>query len=179
MTNARLKNAFHYVISVTNAAHMEFGATQLIKTILFADVISLMRRKKAISGATFVKDKYGPVPDGYIRAIKELKAEKRIRRIPPAQKGDSTRFISLTGPDLSLFTQEETDILAGVAKEIAQNYTAAMISDLTHNDIWQMSDKGEKIPLAAYFPSRVIPSTPAQIQATRKELEAKGYEFVA
>ena len=173
----RLKNALHYVISVTNAENMEFGATQLIKTILFADVISFMRRKKPITGATFVKDKYGPVPVGHTTAIKELQAEKRIRRIPPAQKGGSTRYLNLAGPDLSPFTQEELDILAGVAKDIARNYTAAMISDLTHNDIWQMSDRGEKIPLAAYFPRHVFKSSPDELKECRRELESLGYEF--
>ena len=131
----RLKNAIHYVIHAANSEKLELGATQLLKIILFSDVISFIRRRRAITGATFVKGKYGPVPDGHDAAIKALQKQKRIKRSQPAQKGESTRYISLVGPDLSSFTPDDLETLRKVTREVCENYTAAMISDLTHNDI--------------------------------------------
>ena len=175
MSNARLKSTIHFVCFI--GQRYSLGATQLTKSVVLSDVVSFCNRRKIISGAKIVKAPYGPIPHGYQDALDELEREGSIRVLPPARGYKSTQYEVLTPPGLDGFDAEDTAILEEIVRVVCGKYTAGALSDLTHNEAWEVSDNGEEIPLAAYFPSCVIPSTPEQIQATRKELEAMGYEF--
>ena len=118
--------------------------------------------------------------NGYKDALDALDREGSIRIIQPGRGAyESTRYEVLVPPALDGFDAEDLEILEEIVRAVCGKYTASALSDLTHNEAWEVSDNGEEIPLAAYFPSCVIPSTPEQIQATRKELETIGYEFIS
>jgi len=176
MINARLKSTIHFVCFI--GQRYGLGAIQLTKSIVLADVVSFCIRRKTISGVPLVKAPHGPVPDGYQAVLRELEKDGAIRVIQPNKAYESIQFEVLTPPPLDGFDAEDTEILEEIVRVVCGKYTAGALSDLTHNEVWKVSAPGEEIPLAAYFPSKRIESTPEQIKQLRDALTERGYEFV-
>jgi Protein of unknown function (DUF4065) len=103
----KLKALTHYVI--WRAGHREgFGAAKLNKVLWFADARSYMMYRHPITGATYVREKHGPVPREIMSIRSELASEGRIAVTTELYySGEITRFKALETPDVSIFSEEE------------------------------------------------------------------------
>ncbi|MFD2578875.1 hypothetical protein ACFSTD_10325 [Novosphingobium colocasiae] len=73
----------------------------------------------------------------------------------PIQHGKTYReFISRTNPDTHGLSEADRDLLKGYAEVICERFTAAAISDASHDQVWEAADEGEEIPLYAIFASQ-------------------------
>jgi hypothetical protein len=75
---------------------------------------------------------------------------------------------------LTCFDTEDLDILAGVSHEFCTNYTASLVSALSHNNFWQMVELGERIPIGAYLPGESIRLSQEKLDILAKELIVEG-----
>lgn len=132
------------------------GSTKLNKILWYSDVISLKLRGETITGETYVKRQYGPIPKHILEVIKRLQKQGdiivRLSEYHGYQKQD---FIAMTKPDFSMFSPEEISIVDDVLREVCYNHTATSISLATHDDIWKLADIGEEIPLETVFASEL------------------------
>jgi hypothetical protein len=169
-TREKLKNALHYVCQ--EAQGLPLGKVRLNKIILLADVVSFVNRRRLVIGATFVKGPYGPVPDHYEQLLEELRHEGKISVTPPAQQYGTTALTSLAPPDISGFDADDLAILREVTHVACTKFTAAYLSQVTHTRVWEVTEMGEAIPLAAYFPQNDVCPPDEALRRMATETEA-------
>jgi hypothetical protein len=148
-------------ISVMSEKDGRFGSTKLNKLIWTADFKAFCQTGRTITGATYQKEKYGPVPKAMPIVLERLKTEGRLSLKP-------TRFGFWTGarpvaeagarPDLTAFSQQE---LATVDKVIAESFgkTGTDMSTESHKLLaYKVAKIGETIPFPAWLISARKPT---------------------
>lgn len=175
MADSKLKRVLWYLCHLDERLHM--GSVRMLKTILFAEVISQLHYNHAIVGNIFIKASYGPVPRGYKEALQELQAEGKINIVTGALKYSETQYAAIIVPDDIYFglSPFEVDILEATGERICDRYTATMISAHTHNEFWDAFAPGESVPIDIYFPyENNVKITPGQAEfvqnAIKKEI---------
>jgi hypothetical protein len=151
----RLKNLFHYVIWKAGG-QPNFGATKLYKTAWFADARRYRLTGRSITGARYIKQKYGPIPKDAMYVRKLLVEEGLVRETKiPNNKGETWKFTAMAAPLSGQFADDEKQSIDFWIKEIDEKHTAESISELSHDYGWQIADMNEELPFAAYLASRV------------------------
>jgi len=119
--------------------------------VVLSELSSLYWFYKPIIGVRVVKAPHGPVPDGLAEALRQLTAEGLIRITEGEEIYEPTSYESLARPDLTLLSEEEQKIITEITEVCCKKYTAAALSNLTHNWYWKTVEMGDEIPLAAYL----------------------------
>jgi hypothetical protein len=151
---AKFKAVVHYVIWKVGSHH-KFGATKLNKVLWFADARLYMLTGRPVTGATYVREQFGPVPRQIMPIRKELEADGLISVISSRGGGDNTKFKSLSMPDTHLISSEEKSALDYWIAHIDLEHTAKSVSELSHDYGWEIAEMGEELPLAAFMASRI------------------------
>ncbi len=156
----RMKKLVHYMCSLCEDPS-KFGATKLNKALWYADTIAYQMYGESISGEkSYVKRQFGPVPKKILATLDRLESDgsllvKRTRHMGFEKKD----LISLTDPDVSVFSDQEKEIIEEVVQVISNHHTAASISNLSHDIIWEAAEIGEEIPIYAVLASQAAPIT--------------------
>jgi len=150
MASRKFKAMVHYVVASCDDPQ-RLGATRLNKICWYADTLAYRFNGETITGETYVKRKHGPVPKSILPAIRELESEKKIyvreHHFLPSRK--IRLFVLLQEPDVSVFGADEREIINFVVDHVCDKHTAASISELSHNVIWEAANEGEEIPMSA------------------------------
>lgn len=154
MANEKLKEALHFVIESCDDSS-RLGAIRLNKILWFADCHSYRDHGTAITADGYVKRRFGPVPKRVLAATRELEEEKKIaiREVPYSARKSFREFMSLSSPEVSALSEQDKQTLAAYTHIICNEFTAAKISDVSHDQIWEAADEGEEIPLYTIFAS--------------------------
>jgi hypothetical protein len=105
---ARLKSLIHYVIGVAGARPY-FGAVKLYKTLWFSDAKRFVLSGTSITGAPYIREKFGPVPRDGMRLRNELETEGAIRQWQNDKGGSlGWKFKALIAADISWIDPRET-----------------------------------------------------------------------
>ena len=166
----KFKRAVHYVIWKAGS-HKGFGSTKLNKVLWFADARVYVLKGHPITGARYIREKFGPVPKPAMPAREEL---QKAGMIEIWQDGKQTRFRTKTKPDMSSFADYEVQALDHWIREIDEEHTAQSISDKTHDYGWEIARMGEEIPLYAVLAERVRHPRGDELEWARKEAERLG-----
>mgnify|MGYP001447764621 CR=1 FL=1 len=152
----KLAVALHYVIARTHG--LGFGAVKLNKTIFAADRESYRRYGRTVTGAvSYEKQKRGPVPNGVLKALAQLKKAGLVRdHQAMTSVGTRKEYLALTQPDLSNLTKEDVDVLSQ-AISVLRGLTADEASDQTHDALWDEVEMFGQIPIsaAAFRPTEI------------------------
>jgi putative zinc finger/helix-turn-helix YgiT family protein len=110
--------------------------TKLMKLLFYADFGHYKNYSVSITGARYARLPYGPVPDQFERWLAALVLDEESIRKEEDWNHDypGEVYVSVTAPDLSIFSPSELRVLAAV-KEVFQNFTAKRISDISHNEV--------------------------------------------
>jgi Protein of unknown function (DUF4065) len=131
------------------------GATKLNKILWYSDSASYLTLGRPISGATYIKRQFGPVPRDIMQSRQRLaNSGAMVEREALYHGYPQTQFIALCRPNLTRFTAEEISIVDQIIDIVCNDHTAASISALTHNHVWEAAEIGEEIPLYTVFASR-------------------------
>jgi hypothetical protein len=170
----KFKQAVHYV--VWKAGNKPgFGAVKLNKALWFAEARVYMLFGYQMTGATYIREKYGPVPRAMMPAQKSLQDEGVVE---VWKDGKQTRFRTKTSPDMSQFKKEEMDALDFWIKEIAEEHTAESISEKSHDYAWEIAKMGEEIPLYALLTTRMRDPKEDELEWARNHVHSfHGYGF--
>lgn len=151
----KFKRLLHYV-SWKAGKRDWFGATKLYKVLWFADARQYTLTGSSITGETYIREKFGPIPKHGIEIRRELRREYITTEYPNVRNdGDVTRIVSEVTPDLSIFTTEELQIVDWWIEHIDKNHTAKSISDRSHDYVWEIAKMGEELPYFALRVSRI------------------------
>ena len=148
----KLKCLLHYVIKAAGA-RPKFGAVKLYKVAWFADASAYLRTGKSITGATYIREKHGPIPKDAMSIRSEL---VRTGAISQMNGGEyiGWKFKALANPDPNCFSQDELDTVNYWIKHIDENHTATSISDESHDYGWDIASMGEELPFTAHMAER-------------------------
>jgi uncharacterized phage-associated protein len=148
----KLEEAVHFICSTCTAAD-RLGATKLNKILYYADMISFAESGRSITGATYVKRQRGPVPKEILRALNNLKNNKRIETREVSVFDFVRReFEAIGDTDLTVFASSEIEILSRMIRVVC-NHSAEEISDISHTIVWQSADMGEVLPYETFLVS--------------------------
>jgi Protein of unknown function (DUF4065) len=168
----KFKSLLHYVVWKTGDKD-GFGATKLYKVLWFSDARAYMLAREPITGEVYIRDKFGPLPTHALAVIDELSREGAIRVSNDVYYNKPIRhFHSLRLPDRLTFTEQQRQIIEYWIKHIADEHTAASISEESHDYVWEIAALGEEIPYHAIFATRIRDPEGEELEwASRKAKE--------
>lgn len=171
--NDKYKSAVHYIIDGCENP-LTLGSVKLNKILFYSDGEIFLKEKKSITSDIYIKRQFGPVPKNIINILKELENEGKIAI--SKKKYDSynhTVFFSLADVDLTCLNAQEVDVLNAYRETICNDYTAKKISEKTHNEIWEMADIGEEIPLYTIYAANLGEINETDIEYIEKSIGNK------
>jgi hypothetical protein len=124
-----------------------FNKTKLLKILLEADFAFYARTGRPITGQTYEKRQFGPIPRGGLAVLDDLQARGDLQILERTFHGFQQALpIAMRDPDLELFTAEEIAVV-DEAIELLWLCTAKEASDRSHQMIgWIAAQIGEEIP---------------------------------
>jgi hypothetical protein len=171
----KFKRLVHYVI--WRAGDRDgFGAVKLNKILWFSDARSFALRGKPITGASYVREKYGPVPRAMMPIREELEREAAIK-----VWGDrhfdypSTRLQALRVPDYTkIFDQDELKTVDWWIEYIDKEHTATSVSEESHDYGWEIAEMGEELPYHAILAIRMRQPDDSEMEWARRRAKELG-----
>lgn len=162
----------HYICATCKDAS-KLGATKLNKILWLSDMLAYANHGAPITGETYKKDKFGPVPVHINAAVSHLQKDQKMQ-VQDIPFGDGSRkqkrFIAGGNINKSLFSAEQLDLVDFIRDYVCEDHTAGSISDLTHDAVWEMAQMGERIPYEAILISRIEKPTKEDIDWARSVL---------
>jgi hypothetical protein len=160
MTLEKLRELTHYVCWKCDDPS-NLGATKLNKVLWLSDIMSYRLHGEPITGATYVKRQFGPVPKMMLTVRRDLVSSGAVyERIDAIGGLEGVHFIALSKPKTEMFSPREMEIVDAVIDDICNNHTAASISAFSHDVVWHAARIGEEIPYFAW-----LASTPGELTA--------------
>jgi hypothetical protein len=158
MDQAKFDALVHYICARCEDPSL-LGATKLNKIMWYSDASAFLYLGKSITGATYIKRQFGPVPRD-IRSSRQrlISSGAIIEREAPYHNYAQIQFIAMRRPDLSAFSADEISLVDQIIEAICRERTASSISARSHDLIWQSAEIGEEIPLYAVlaaFPGEI------------------------
>ena len=151
---SRFKSLVHYICTKCPDP-TKLGATKLNKILWFSDTLFYLNHGRPITGETYVKRNYGPVPQNILSVLAELEAEGALEIRETNFHGLQKReFLATGAADPSPFSPEELTLIDDVIDEITNQHTATSISELSHMYCWEAAADSEPIPYHALFAYR-------------------------
>ncbi|MHB2018689.1 MAG: Panacea domain-containing protein [Candidatus Xenobia bacterium] len=159
MANAKFNELLLYVAQKC-ADDALFGMVKLNKILFYSDFEHFYRHRESITDAEYQHLPQGPAARATLPAIREL-VDSGCAEIEHRNFHGKTqkRLIAKRDPILTLFTQEQLDIVDLFIRQF-WNLNASETSELSHDNApgWRVTENGEKIPYEMAFVSDEQPS---------------------
>lgn len=166
----KLKALVHYVCDKATDPSC-LGAIKLNKVLWYSDAVQYLKTGKSMTGETYVKRQFGPVPKHVLAVVEALVKDGKIARGKVDHFGFmKNEYMSLDDPDISDFAPEEVALIDDAFEHVCLNHTARSVSEETHGIIWSLAKMGEEIPLATVFASSVGEIDEADVHWAEKRL---------
>jgi len=154
------------------------GEIQLRKALVMIDILNQSFYGKGLTGTTYIKYPYGPVPDenSWQEILFMLKEGVIYRKEEPVGTWTKHAYYVKADPDYKAFTGEQINFIRAAAHFAIKN-TASLLSKMTHDAVYHNTPIGEIIPLNSMFNIRVKAPRKLedyQIDEIRSALEADG-----
>lgn len=122
------------------------GEKLIYKLLYFADFNYYELYEEHLTGASYLKISYGPIPQDFELIIEKMLESKRIKRIKTDyQKSKQIRYIPLEKSNLKELKASEKEVLDSVIDQFS-NWSTSAIEEYSHKDLpWLVSKEGEII----------------------------------
>jgi transcriptional regulator with XRE-family HTH domain len=147
----KFKNVLLYILERC-AGKPNVGETVLYKLLYFADFNYYELYEDHLTGATYRKIPYGPVPQKLDTIISQMMDKGQLQRVKTEYHGyPQTRYLPLEKADLTKLKASEKETIDRVIEQMT-DWTAAAISNYSHKDMpWLASKEGEEINYELVF----------------------------
>lgn len=139
----KYKKMLLYMLSCGADADQRITKTKLAKLLYLADFAWFYKNLASMSGLTYRRIKYGPVPDQYFRALEELVEDNQIQ----INSGNAHMIsaVEKTPPSKGL-TEEEKALIKQICKKWKGKNTSDIV-EFTHSQLpWKLCKENELIP---------------------------------
>ena len=147
----KFKNVLLYILERC-AGKPNVGETVLYKLLYFSDFNYYELYEEHLTGATYRRLNYGPVPQHLENALFHMTEEGQLQRVKTTYHGYSQiRYLPLVKADLSILKANEKEVIDKVIEQMS-DWNATKISEYVHKDMpWLASDEGEVIDYELAF----------------------------
>ena len=135
-----------FIAKCEDPAHL--GTIRLNKALWYSDIASFKANGASITGSKYIRRRRGPVPAKILATLRNLKAGGKIDIQEPKNSSKPRKFISLVDPDVSCLSDKDKQI-AEHELSMVVGHTASVISESTHDIVWEAAREGEEIPIVA------------------------------
>ncbi len=141
----KMKNILLYILEHC-AGKPNVGETVLYKLLYFSDFNYYELYEEQLTGATYRKLPFGPVPQNLDTIISDMIDNNQIQRLKTDYHGyPQTRYIPLEKADLTELMASEKEVIDRVIEQMS-DWSASAVSNYSHKDIpWMVSKDGEEI----------------------------------
>ena len=133
-------------------AKPNIGETVIYKLLYFIDFDYYEKYEEQLIGATYQKNRFGPIPLEFgTLAEQMIDREEIIRHMVDYHGYPQKRYLPLREPDLSVLNGRELELINEVLDRLS-DMGARQISEYPHDDIpWLTADDGDIIQYEAVF----------------------------
>ena len=148
---SKFKNVLLYILERC-AGKPNVGEPVLYKLLYFCDFNYYELYEEHLTGATYRKLPYGPVPQCFEMAINKLLEDKKIQRIKTEYYNKiQIRYIPLVKANLTGFKANEKDVIDNVISQMG-DWTTITISEYTQSDKpWKATEPNNNIDYELAF----------------------------
>jgi len=127
------------------------GSVQINKALILIDAFYHSYFKETLTGITYIKHWYGPVPDHEAHAVLHKMEFDKIK-LSHERTGKTLKnaHYAISEPDYSLFPSRALEIIRDVALFITQN-KAGKLSEITHDMVYENTPMGGVIPIESVY----------------------------
>ena len=130
----------------------KLGAVKLNKILWLCDFTAFYRFSTSLTGARYVKQKFGPVPGAIIPIVRELEASGDLTITEEVHAAYTQKaFTAHRHPVMDAFSGDEIALVDDIIKYVCDEHTAKTISELSHDHIWRIAQTGEELPYFTIF----------------------------
>jgi transcriptional regulator with XRE-family HTH domain len=142
---SKFKNVLLYILERC-AGKPNVGETVLYKLLYFSDFNYYELYEEHLTGATYRKLPFGPVPQKLDTIIGQMIKKGQLQRVKTVYHGfPQIRYLPLEKADLTELRASEKEIIDRVIEQMS-DWSAAAISNYSHKDMpWLASKEGEEI----------------------------------
>ncbi|MCB0486399.1 MAG: SocA family protein, partial [Flavobacteriaceae bacterium] len=128
------------------------GETVIYKLLYFADFNFYELFEEQLTGATYRKLKYGPVPREFVEIVNEMVKNQELVTVEDSYYGyPQTRYIPLKKADLNQLSAAAKTVLDSVVERFSDK-SATWLSNYSHDDIpWKATAEKEVIDYELVF----------------------------
>ncbi len=148
-----LRNVILYILEKCGGKP-NVGETVLYKLLYFIDFDAYERLGKSITGLSYVKLQFGPVPkaDEYHQVLDEMKTNNELKIFEQLyHQMHQKRYVALTNTDMSVFKGDELQVIDSVITKLS-DMQAKQITEYVHGDIpWIAAEEKKVIPYELVF----------------------------
>ena len=147
----KFKNVLLYILERC-AGKPNVGETVLYKLLYFSDFNYYELYEEQLTGASYRKLPFGPVPQKLDTIINQMIDNGQIQRVKTEYFGlQQTRYLPLEKANLTQLKASEKDVIDRVIEQMS-DWSAAAISTYSHKDIpWLASKEGDEIDYELAF----------------------------
>lgn len=141
----KFSNVLLYILEKC-AGKPNVGETVLYKLLYFSDFNYYELYEEQMTGATYHKLPYGPVPHRVVSIINQMIENGSLQRVKTKyHRFTQTRYMPLRKSNLQELKASEKEVLDRVIEQFS-DWSAKAISDYSHKDMpWLVSKEGEVI----------------------------------
>lgn len=147
----KFKNVLLYILERC-AGKPNVGETVLYKLLYFSDFNYYELYEEHLTGATYRKLPFGPVPQKLDAIIGQMIEKAQLQRVKTEYHGyPQTRYLPLEKADLTELKASEKEVIDRVIEQMS-DWSAAMISEYSHKDLpWDVTEEGKDISYELAF----------------------------
>ncbi|MCX6235788.1 MAG: DUF4065 domain-containing protein [Bacteroidetes bacterium] len=147
----KFKNVLLYILERC-AGKPNVGETVLYKLLYFSDFNYYELYEEHLTGATYRKLPYGPVPQKLDTIINQMIEKNDLQRVKTDYHGyPKIRYLPLVKADLTGLKASEKEVIDRVIAQMS-DWSATAISDYSHNDLpCEVTDEGKEISYELAF----------------------------
>ncbi|MCK9399143.1 MAG: DUF4065 domain-containing protein [Bacteroidales bacterium] len=147
----KFKNVLLYILERC-AGKPNVGETVLYKLLYFSDFNYYELYEEQLTGASYRKLPYGPVPQKLDAIINQMIDQSQLQRVKTEYHDyPQARYLPLVKADLTQLKASEKEVIDRVIEQMS-DWSAARISNYSHKDMpWLVSKEGEEINYELVF----------------------------
>jgi hypothetical protein len=166
----KFKRLVHYVVWRAGK-HDWFGVTKLNKVLWFVDARAYTLTGQPITGETYTRGEFGPVPKHIMPVRAELEKEGAIKVF---KEGKLIRLVAATPANRYWFSEVELQTIDWWIDHIDRDHSANSISEESHDYAWYIAKEGEELPLFAYRVARIKEPSDEDIERLKSRAKELG-----
>lgn len=148
---AKFKEVLLYILERVGA-RPHVGETVIYKLLYFADFDHYEKYEEQLTGASYIRNHYGPTPVSFRGIVEQMEASGDLDRVKSEYFAyPQTKYLPRRTADLSCLSAQELDTINEVLCRLGE-MNASQISDYSHGDVpWVVTEDGKEIAYETVF----------------------------